>query len=118
MSRDTAHAMSRAANATHAEVAAHADAIEAEMRRIGLWQDEPLEPGQYEFSAAFAMDTMAFSQWLQFIFLPRVRQIVAERGEFPSGSMVAAQAVREFDGVPEATDLCATLAAFDALFNA
>ena len=46
------------------------------------------------------MDTMALSQWLQLIFLDRVRSIVAERGQFPPQSQVAAQAVREFDTVP------------------
>lgn len=36
--------------------------IEAEMRRAGIWQDEPLRPEQYNFSRAVAMDTMAFEQ--------------------------------------------------------
>jgi uncharacterized protein YqcC (DUF446 family) len=40
------------------------DAIEAEMQRCGMWQAEPLRPEQYGFHAAFAMDTMAYSQWL------------------------------------------------------
>ena len=101
----------------YATVQSHIDAIEAEMKRIGMWQDEPLEPEKYTFQMAFGMDTMAYSQWLQYIFVPRVRQIIAERGDFPEGSMVGAQAVREFDGVDEASNLVSMLAAFDALFN-
>jgi uncharacterized protein YqcC (DUF446 family) len=93
------------------------DAIEAEMKRIGYWQSEPLDPGQYGFQRAFAMDTMTFSQWLQFIFIPRVKEIVAIAGEFPRRSMVGAQAVREFDGAPEASDLVGLLSEFDALFK-
>lgn len=88
--------------------------VEAEMRKIGLWQSEPLEPDQYDFRAAFAMDTMTFSQWLQFIFIPNVK-IAAENGKFPSSSQVAAQAVREFDGMDEASNLVAILSEFDAL---
>jgi uncharacterized protein YqcC (DUF446 family) len=91
------------------------DHIEAEMRHIGMWQDEPLQPEQYDFRAAFAMDTMAFSQWLQFIFIPRVRE-AAEANQFPSESQVAAQAVREFDGYDEAAELISLLSAFDQLF--
>jgi len=62
------------------------DEIEAEMKRIGCWQSEPLDPDQYDFRQAFAMDTMVFSRWnnprllvgwLQFIFIPRVREVVA-----------------------------------------
>lgn len=97
--------------------AAAADAVEGEMRRIGMWQTEPPPEDAYSFKMAFAMDTMAFSQWLQFIFLPRVREIIEEGGAFPASSSVAAQAAREFDGVPEASGLVELLAAFDALFN-
>jgi uncharacterized protein YqcC (DUF446 family) len=102
---------------SHEEVARHIDGIEAEMKRIGFWSDEPLPPEMYNFTQAFAMDTMPFSYWLQFIFIPSVRSIVAEQGEFPGGSQVAAQAVREFDGVWEASDLISRLSAFDALFR-
>ena len=86
------------------------------MRKIGMWQDQPLRPEQMEFEQAFAMDTMTFSQWLQFIFVPRVREAVAS-GEFPSSSSVATQAIREFDGDDTASHLITLLADFDALFE-
>lgn len=90
--------------------------IESEMRNAGLWQSEPLRPEQYEFSQAFAMDTMSFAQWLQFVFLERVKEAISENA-FPSRSMVAAQAVREFDGVHEASSLVTALADFDAMIE-
>ena len=92
-------------------------AIEAEMQHSGYWSDEPLPAEDYRFSLAFAMDTMAFSQWLQFIFIPRVRNIIEERGEFPSRSMVGAQAVRELDADPRSERLVALLNEFDNLFR-
>jgi uncharacterized protein YqcC (DUF446 family) len=98
------------------DVVRYADRIEAEMRRIGFWQDEPLRPEQMEFTQAFAMDTMTYAQWLQFIFVPRVREAAAAN-QFPSSSSVGTQAVREFDGSPEAGDLITLLAEFDALFD-
>lgn len=101
----------------YATVGAKLDTIEAEMKRIGYWQMTPLAPEQYDFRAAFAMDTMAFSRWLQFIFIPRVRGMIAESGKFPSSSFVAAQAVREFDGDDNAAQLVSLLSEFDALFD-
>ena len=98
------------------EVTRFADLIEAEMRRIGYWQTQPLQPEQMQFTRAFAMDTMTFTQWLQFIFLPRVREAAAAN-QFPSGSSVGTQAVRELDGDPNARNLVALLAEFDALFD-
>jgi len=96
-------------------VAEYANRIEAEMRRIGMWQETPLRPEQWQFTQAFAMDTMAFPQWLQFIFLPRVREAISTN-RFPRSSSVGAQAIREFDGLPEASELVTLLAEFDGLF--
>jgi len=91
--------------------------IENEMKRIKLWQEEPLPPEQYDFRQAFAMDTMAFSQWLQFIFIPRVQQLVESKGPFPSESNVGVQALREMDGFYEANELVRMLSEFDQLFE-
>ncbi len=91
--------------------------IEAEMKRIGFWSLDPLPEDAYDFREAFAMDTMAFSQWLQFILIPRVRSIIEQKGDFPSESMVGTQAVREFDGDTMASDLVNLLCEFDDLFR-
>ena len=93
--------------------------IEAEMRRIGMWQEEPLTGDQLEVKAAFGADRMTFEQWLQFVFIPRVREIVEAGGTFPSGSEVAAQAYREWKmwgDRNEVDGLLALLREFDALF--
>jgi uncharacterized protein YqcC (DUF446 family) len=102
---------------SYTAVAEAIDRVEAELKRIGWWRNAPLPPEMYQFTQAFAMDTMPFSYWLQFIFIPRVRSIIESHGEFPRTSMVAAQAVREFDGIEEASDLNTALHDFDALFR-
>ena len=98
------------------DVTRYADLITAELKRVGYWQDQPLRPEQLNFTKAFAMDTMTLLQWLQFIFLPRVREAAA-KNQFPSSSSVGAHAVREFDGDPQAGKLVALLSEFDALFD-
>ena len=98
------------------EASRYADQIESEMRSIGFWQTAPVRPEQLHFKQAFAMDTMTFVQWLQFIFLPRVREAIASN-EFPAGSSVGAQAVREFDGDADADRLVTLLSEFDSLFD-
>jgi uncharacterized protein YqcC (DUF446 family) len=91
--------------------------IEAEMKKIGYWQEAPLPPEAYNFQLAFAMDTMAYSQWLQFVFIPRVRSILKSHGDFPSSSSVGTQALREFDGNPDADQLVSLLCSFDEGIN-
>jgi len=93
--------------------------IEAEMRRIGMWQDQPLSAEQLDFKQAFGGDKLSFEQWLQFVFIPRVRQIISTRGQFPSQSQVADQAFREWKmwGNRDDVDgLVTLLREFDALF--
>jgi uncharacterized protein YqcC (DUF446 family) len=98
-------------------VASRLQLIEDEMKRINFWQDTPIDPAAMNFKKAFAMDTMAYTQWLQFIFIPRVKQIIAEHGKFPSSSSVGTQAIREFDGQDQANNLVTLLCEFDALFE-
>ncbi len=97
-------------------VDAAASAIESELKALGWWSATRPPEEAFAFTRPFAMDTLAFSQWLQWVFLPRVREAI-EAGAFPSESHVAAQAVREYDGVPEASELLRRLSDFDALFG-
>src|SRR5271155_3420084 len=104
-------------NPSHQLVGQRITAIEAEMKSIGMWQAPPLPPAAMNFHKAFAIDTMAYSQWLQFVFVPRVNQLVATNGKFPSESNVGIQGIREFDGDNKAANLVTLLCEFDALFR-
>ena len=101
----------------YSEVEFKLSAIDREMKRIEYWTFESLPDEAYDFQEAFAMDTMAFSQWLQFIFIPRVRSIIEQKGDFPSESMVGTQAAREFEGDGNASELVTLLSEFDELFR-
>ncbi len=63
------------------------------------------------------MDKMAFVEWLQFVFIPTVKGVVAMRGFLPESSEVGAQAVRELDGQPEAAKLIRLLNDFDTVIH-
>jgi uncharacterized protein YqcC (DUF446 family) len=93
--------------------ASHADRIERELRALNAWQSQPPSDEAFESQTAFFADTMTFYQWLQFVLLPRVRQIIEKRGTLPATSSVGAYAVRELDGLDEAGDLIQALAEFD-----
>jgi uncharacterized protein YqcC (DUF446 family) len=86
------------------------NAIEAELRRIGYWQDAA--PPQHAGGGSGT-----FEQWLQFVFLPNARRAVAS-GEVPDDSNVGLMALRQYDyhsHVPEAQPLLGLLQEFDAL---
>lgn len=95
------------------QLTAALDAIEAELDRLYPMLPEP-SPDDIANGGPFGMATMAFPQWLRFVFAPIARQRIAER-DLPASSSLAAHAVREFDGQPEATALIDLLAVFDGL---
>ena len=68
------------AEAHYARVAQKIVDIEAEMKNIGYWSQEPLPDDAHDFRQTFAMDTMAFPQWIQFILIPRVKAVIEQRG--------------------------------------
>ncbi len=94
------------------------DLVEAEMRRIGYWVTNPVDP-QSAISGelkTFA-DAPTFELWLQYVFLPNARLAVVAR-DLPATSEVGLMAMRQYDYhsfVPEAQRLFSLLAQFDAL---
>ncbi len=94
-----------------------ANAIEAELKRLGWWSSEPLPAEVFENPGAFGSRTMSPGQWLQHILLERVRSTATGDGHFPLGSSVALWAIREFDGYDDTGDLTGLLSRFDALFE-
>src|SRR5262245_60188023 len=104
-------------NDKYARAAEFADKIEAELKSIGYWSATPPPPEAFESRQAFFMDTMPYVHWIQFVLLQRIRSVIAEKGSFPSQSMVGAQAIREFDGDDRASSLVSLLCEFDAFIE-
>ena len=96
---------------------AKAAEIEAELKRLSRWDDQPLPEEKFVDMGAFGSHTMAFEQWTQFVLLPRIHDIIREKGMFPSKSNVATYAIRNFDGDPDAERFCDLLYELDQLIN-
>jgi uncharacterized protein YqcC (DUF446 family) len=103
------------------EILAQLDAIEAEMKRIGYWSDDPpdliaeIDSGKIKSY----LDAPSFELWLQCVFLPRARA-AANENTLPVQSQVSQMAMRQYDyhsHVPEAQQLLELLHAFDALIE-
>ncbi len=57
--------------------------IECELRRARLWQSEAPSDEDLASEQPFALDTLEFHQWLQFILLPRMHYLIDERLPLP-----------------------------------
>ena len=76
--------------ASYQAASAYADQIEQELRKLNVWQAERPPESAFQSTRAFFGDTMSFYQWLQFVLIPRIRSVVAQRGAFPGRSQVGA----------------------------
>ena len=77
---DTAH--------TRHQVADIILSIEAEMRRLRMWKDAAPAPRAMRSAEPFCYDTMGFDEWLQWVFLPRMRAILENGSHLPEESLI------------------------------
>ncbi len=106
-------------NARHAAVAAALAELEAEMRSLALWEAVAPAAEAFESTVPFCHDTMEFHQWLQWVFVARLRALLDAGAPLPSGSAVAplAELTWENSGRRDIVHLIALLARIDGLLN-
>lgn len=63
-------------------------AMEQELKALGCWKEMPPSPEAMASQVPFYIDTMAFTQWLQWFFIPRVRAIVDQGAGLPKGANI------------------------------
>jgi uncharacterized protein YqcC (DUF446 family) len=94
------------------------DRLEATMRAASEWEDEPPPAPALESEQPFCFDTLTFTQWLQWLMIPRMREILDNHGELPAASAILPYA-EEF--VPEeghGRSLLKLIGRFDELISA
>lgn len=102
------------------QTADHLLAIEQEMRRIGLWDDTRPSQEALESLVPFCYDTLKFEQWLQWVFLPKMKLALEQQIDFPASSNIATLAEMCFQALAN-TDtkrLLELLGQFDDTINA
>lgn len=70
--------------------------IEMELRQLGLWEAERPSPEALQSTQPFCIDTLEFTQWLQFVFVARMKVIVEQGHAMPEVSGMAPMAEEYF----------------------
>lgn len=91
--------------------------IERELRLLGLWSVDSPAPEALASVEPFCVDTLRFEQWLQWIFLPRMKVIVEADQPLPAASGICAMAEVVYRESQVAT-LLEALRGFDTLIEA
>lgn len=92
--------------------------VEAHLRQMGLWQSEPPPPEALASDQPFCIDTLGFDQWLQYIFLPTMYELLESGRALPTECGIAPMAEEYFRGSDLPTmALERTLAAMDRVLT-
>ena len=92
--------------------------IEAEMRRINLWQITPPAPEALPSLVPFCHDTLYLEEWLPWVFLPKMKRGGESEEECPSSSEITPLAEYRFHHFDPSTDaLLMLIEHFDSHIN-
>ncbi len=90
--------------------------LEAEMRVLGWWEEEMPPASALASQQPFCVDQLTFEQWLQWIFLPRMKDIIETGQPLPTQSAIfvyAEECLRHHGSQP--AHLLALIKRFDEL---
>lgn len=92
--------------------------IEMELRKLDMWAVERPPIEAFDSTEPFCIDTLAFTQWIQFVFLERMKFIVENGHPLPRVSGIAPMAEEYFRGRQESgRGLVQELEAVDQLLS-
>jgi uncharacterized protein YqcC (DUF446 family) len=57
--------------------------LEAALRNADLWENVPPSNTALASNEPFAVDTLSCNQWLQWVFIPRMTQLIALKQRLP-----------------------------------
>ena len=70
--------------------------LECELRLLQVWAEEPPSVEALSSTEPFCVDTLSFDQWLQFIFLPTLHQLLDQQAALPQECGVTPMAEEYF----------------------
>ena len=92
--------------------------VEIELRQLGVWEMEPPSDRALQSTQPFCIDTLEFTQWLQFVFVARLKGLIENDQPLPSVSGIAPMAEEHFRNRPESgAALVRELEAIDRLLS-
>ena len=92
--------------------------VEAQLRQLGLWDKIPPSSQALASAEPFCVDTLTLPQWLQFVFIPTLYQMLEAGESLPDRCGIAPMAQEFFRGSGLAIgDLLLSLERIDELLS-
>lgn len=62
--------------------------LQRELQQLGLWSLQAPSAAALASREPFCVDTLAFEQWMQWVFIPRMAQILEQGQGMPGGCSI------------------------------
>lgn len=89
--------------------------LEALMREQGLWAEFPPSMEAMQSTMPFCVDSMPIENWLQFIFLPKMREIVAAKQLPPGPASISPIVEESYKDKPNLKPMISLMKEFDEI---
>ncbi|OCQ18458.1 hypothetical protein A7985_23510 [Pseudoalteromonas luteoviolacea] len=100
------------------QVLQHLAELESQLQQAKLWQAEPVEAQALASTQPFCCDTLRFEQWLQFVFIPKIQQMIQAGQSLPTNIAIAPMAEVAFADHPQQQALFSKLNEIDTVISA
>ncbi|KZN65346.1 YqcC family protein [Pseudoalteromonas luteoviolacea] len=91
--------------------------LENQLQQAKLWQTEPVEAQALASTQPFCCDTLRFEQWLQFVFIPKIQQMIREGQPLPTNIAIAPMAEVAFSGHAQLQAIFSKLSEIDTAIS-
>jgi len=93
--------------------------LSQQLNNQGLWQEKKPSFCQLSSTEPFCCDTLAFEQWLQFVFIPKIQSMMVQGIPLPTKIALTPMAEESFKYLGSASgELINVLAKIDQLLSA
>ncbi|VUD52098.1 hypothetical protein TDB9533_01562 [Thalassocella blandensis] len=92
--------------------------LEYELRTLGLWQNQVPPEEALASTQPFALDTLTFPQWIQFVFIARMQALIEAKLPLPEQCGIAPMSQEYFkESHVSGTRVTAIFVSFDELLS-
>jgi uncharacterized protein YqcC (DUF446 family) len=78
--------------------------IRTEMEALELWQSSPPSAQALASTQPFCIDTLHFTEWLQWLLIPRLQEMIRQQLPLPQSSRILPMAEEVLKQMPADTD--------------
>ena len=91
--------------------------LEQNLREAMLWSNSVPSLNALQSQLPFAVDTLSFEQWLQFIFIPKMSEIVSTQSALPESLTLLPMAEQSFGVADHHFDVIEAIRQIDLVFE-